>query len=268
MALLSGLLAGSALLLLLHRPSAWRLRDVAAAPRSDGAGALVALPTALPSRLPTFLRGPVLACAAAGAAVALLLPFPVGLISGAALALCGPRLLDRLEPQAVREERLRLLADLPLVLDLLAACLAGGAPLPEAVHAVAAAVGGPAGRRLDTVVSMLGVGAPPADAWAALAGTDLEDPLAPVARALARARTAVRRRCVRRPSGRRRPRCRPCVRRAGRAARRGAGGGAARVCASCLPSCCSAWCPWWWGWQPRCWLRDAGGTRSQGCCDV
>jgi pilus assembly protein TadC len=187
MALLSGLLAGSALLLLLHRPSAWRLRDVAAAPRSDGAGALVALPTALPSRLPTLLRGPVLACAAAGAAVALLIPFPVGLISGAALALCGPRLLDRLEPQAVREERLRLLADLPLVLDLLAACLAGGAPLPEAVHAVAAAVGGPAGRRLDTVVSMLGVGAPPADAWAALAGTDLEDPLAPVARALARA---------------------------------------------------------------------------------
>jgi pilus assembly protein TadC len=92
-----------------------------------------------------------------------------------------------LEPQAVRDQRARLLADLPLVLDLLAACLAGGAPLPEAVHAVAAAVGGPAGRRLETVVSMLAVGAPPADAWAALGGTDVEDPLAPVARALARA---------------------------------------------------------------------------------
>ena len=211
MALLSGLLAGAALVLLLHRPAGRRLQDVSAAwsgpspagaaggPRdrppptrasgraASNAGRLDAgRPDAGPAA-PARSRAPVLACALAGGAAALLLPLPVGLLLGAAVAVGGPGVLDRLEPQSVRDERVRLLADLPLVLDLLAACLAGGAALPGAVRAVAAAVGGPAGRRLDTVESMLAVGAPPSDAWAALAGTDQEDPLAPAARALARA---------------------------------------------------------------------------------
>ena len=205
MALVSGLLAGAALLLLLHRPAGRRLQDVSAAWSSSRPVGVTSGPTdrtpasgakartSGPERSdaeagsPSSSRAPVLACALAGGAVALLLPLPIGLLLGVAVAIGGPRALDRLEPQSVRDERVRLLADLPLVLDLLAACLAGGAPLPAAVRAVAAAVGGPAGRRLDTVVSLLAVGAPPSDAWAALAGTDQDDPLAPAARALARA---------------------------------------------------------------------------------
>ena len=65
---------------------------------------------------------------------------PVGAGAGLALALGGPRVLGRLESAAARQERERLLRDLPLVLDLLAACLAGGASLPAAADAVAGAV--------------------------------------------------------------------------------------------------------------------------------
>jgi hypothetical protein len=61
----------------------------------------------------TSARAPLLACVLAAAAVALLLPQPLGLLSGVTVAVAGPRLLDRLEPQAVRDERSRLLADLP-----------------------------------------------------------------------------------------------------------------------------------------------------------
>ncbi len=128
-----------------------------------------------------------LACGLAGAAVALLVPLPVGLAAGVALVVLGPRVLTRLEPRSVRDERERLLADLPLLLDLLSSCLAGGAALPEAARAVAAAVPGPAGARLGSVASMLAVGAPPSEAWGALSAGRQDDPLAPAARALARA---------------------------------------------------------------------------------
>jgi pilus assembly protein TadC len=173
--LLSGLLLGLAVLVLLSRPDDGRLRQ--------------ALPTS--SRSATTAGGrvpaPVAACLVAAAAAALLLAQPYGLLVGAGLALGGPRLLARLEPQAVRDERARLLADLPLVLDLLASCLAGGAPLPEAAVAVAAAVPGPAGGRLSAVAAALSVGSAPGQAWTALAGGLADDPLAPAARALSRA---------------------------------------------------------------------------------
>ena len=133
------------------------------------------------------LSGPTSACLFAGIVVALLLPLPVGVPAGAALAGAGPRLLRRLEPRAVRAEREQLLADLPLVLDLLASCLAGGAALAAAAGAVAQAVPGPAARRLSGVSAALAVGSPPGEAWRALAGSDPEDPLLPAARALARA---------------------------------------------------------------------------------
>jgi Flp pilus assembly protein TadB len=132
-------------------------------------------------------RLPELACGTAGAAFALLVAPPLGLLVGLALALGGPRAVRRLEPRAVQAERERLLDDLPLLLDLLAACLAGGAPLPSAARAVAAAVPGPAGDRLAAVCAALSVGLPESDAWQALAGAAPDDPLAPAARALARA---------------------------------------------------------------------------------
>jgi pilus assembly protein TadC len=131
---------------------------------------------------------PQLACAVAGVALALLLPPPLGVLVGLSVGAAGPRLLLRLEPRRAREEHARLLRDLPLLLDLLAACLQGGAPLPAAAAAVSAAVPGPAGQRLSGVCAALAVGSPPAEAWQALTangGTD--DALAPAARALARA---------------------------------------------------------------------------------
>ena len=129
---------------------------------------------------------PTAACMVGGVALALLLSPPAGLILGVALAAAGPRLLARLEPAGVRAARAQLEADLPLLLDLLASCLAGGASLSQAAPVVAAALPGPAGRRLAQVSADLAVGTPPALAWARLtAGED--DPLAPAARALGRA---------------------------------------------------------------------------------
>jgi pilus assembly protein TadC len=152
------------------------------------AGLARALPAAAPlrrvaGRSPT----PELACGLAALALALLLAPPWGLLAGAGAALAGPRALSRLEPRRVREAHERLLDDLPLLLDLLAACLAGGASLPAAAAAVADALPGPAGRRLSRVCAALAVGTPAADAWAALGGGSDADPLAPAARALARA---------------------------------------------------------------------------------
>jgi len=125
----------------------------------------------------------------AGLALALLVEAPSGLLLGLALAVLGPRALARLEPGGVRADRQRLAADLPLVLDLLAACLAGGAALPEAARVVAPAVPGPAGARLAEVSALLAVGAPAGQAWAALTRPDAcgRDPLGPASRALGRA---------------------------------------------------------------------------------
>lgn len=140
---------------------------------------------AAPRRVPV----PVLACAVGGLGVALLAGGGVGVVLGVAVAVIGPKLLGRLEDPASRAERDRLARELPLALDLLSACLAGGAPLPAAVRAVADALPGPCGDRLRRVEAGLAVGSAPGDAWAALA--EGEDPARPVAapavRALVRA---------------------------------------------------------------------------------
>ena len=196
MTVLSGLLIGAAVLVLFGRPGAGRLDGVLRSGSGvvSGAGGVGAVASPIervrdPVRglaaAPAF--GPAAACALAGGALALLLASWTGLLLGAAVAVGGPRVLGRLEPRAVREERERLLADTPLMLDLLASCLAGGAAPEAAARAVAASVPGPAGHRLSAVAAALAVGSPPPDAWAALSGRDRADALAPAARALARA---------------------------------------------------------------------------------
>lgn len=142
------------------------------------------------------------ACLVAGLSAVLLAPGWPGLAVGLLVAGAGPVVLGRLEPADRRAERERLAADLPLVLDLLSACLAGGASLPAAADAVALAVPGPAGRRLAEVSAALASGFPAAQAWLVLAGhasgsaaarsafpwsAGEEDPLASAARTLARA---------------------------------------------------------------------------------
>lgn len=174
MTLLSAVLAALAVGVLLGRADGGRLASALPAPRR----------APVPARAPS---PPTAACVLAGVAAALVLAPPVGLGLGVLLAVGGPRLLARLEPRAVRDERAQLLTELPLVLELLASCLAGGAPLRDAAAAVAAAAPGPAGRRLAAVAAALAVGSPPTEAWAALASDSADDPLAPAARALARA---------------------------------------------------------------------------------
>ncbi|MDT7572104.1 MAG: hypothetical protein QOE05_2278 [Actinomycetota bacterium] len=129
----------------------------------------------------------VAACAVAGGAVVVVVGGLLGAVLGAVIALAGPRALAGMEPAAVRREREQLVAQFPLLLDLLAACLSGGASLSSAASAVAAALPGPSGRRLCAVVDALAVGTPPGQAWLALAGDVDDDPLTPAARLLARA---------------------------------------------------------------------------------
>lgn len=181
MTLLAALLAGLAAAVLLARPGDRRLQAAVGRP--------VRPPATAPARSAPLRRlpPPHVVCWLTGAAAAAVLPLPLAVVVGPAVALVGPRLLVRLEPSSLRREREQLLADLPLLLDLLAACLAGGAPLASAASVVADALPGPSGRRAAAVSAALAVGCPPAEAWQALAAGRLDDPLAPAARALARA---------------------------------------------------------------------------------
>ena len=136
------------------------------------------------------LLGPRSASLVAGLAVVLVMGGPLGVILGALVALALPRQLAQLESAATVAYRRQLTADLPLALDLLAGCLAGGASPRAAALAVGAAVQGPCGDRLTMVAAALTVGSPAEEAWARLAGPDGPtgaDPLAGAALALSRA---------------------------------------------------------------------------------
>lgn len=124
------------------------------------------------------------AAVVAGVGAALTLGGGAGLAAGVLAAAGLHRWLATLEPRERRRRRERLAAELPVVADLLAACLAAGSPLDDAVDAVATAVGGPMREVLRVAVATSRLGGSPAACWAALG----EDPaLAPLGRALARA---------------------------------------------------------------------------------
>ncbi|GAA1786121.1 type II secretion system F family protein [Streptomonospora arabica] len=83
-----------------------------------------------------------------------------------------------------RADRARMLAGLPVAVDLLVAGLRSGVALENALGAVAAAVGGPLGHSLGEVADQLRLGADPRAAWAAAADTE---EFAAIGRALVRA---------------------------------------------------------------------------------
>src|SRR5918999_1680336 len=122
--------------------------------------------------------------AGAGIACAVLLGGLLGGVTGVGVAITCAWLFARLEPRAVRERRARLLGDLPVAIDLLAACLRGGSSWAESVDAVATALGGPVGTELHGVAARIRLGADPAATWLALAD---EPALAALARTAARA---------------------------------------------------------------------------------
>jgi len=157
---IAALLAGVAIAVVLWRPSA-RLGP----------------PAPAPARLPQVAAG------AAGLALWLGVGGVTGLLLGAAVAALLPRLLGRLD--AAEPEDAAVAAELPLALELLAACLAGGAPPGAAVTAVADAFPGPCGERLHRVAAGLALGVAPSVAWGSLGAG--RDPAGSAARAMARA---------------------------------------------------------------------------------
>ena len=107
----------------------------------------------------------------------------LGILAGVLLAVLLPPALGRLESRAARDRREALGRQAAPTADLLAACLASGAPVSSSVRAVAEAVGEPVASPLRTLVDALDLGADPATAWRALA---VEPALAPLARAALR----------------------------------------------------------------------------------
>ncbi|MFI7604823.1 type II secretion system F family protein [Micromonospora sp. NPDC049366] len=111
-----------------------------------------------------------LAAMLAGIAVAVVVGGWVGLLAAAPTAPVLDHLLRRVEPPAVRDRRLREVADLPLAADLLAAAMRAGAPVDRSVLAVAEALDGPLADRLGRVGRTLRLGGGPEEAWSALNG--------------------------------------------------------------------------------------------------
>ena len=120
----------------------------------------------------------------AGLVTALVVGGLPGAALGAGAAVGLHCYLGSLETAAAAARHAELAADLPVTADLLAACLAAGAPLPQAVAAVADALGGATAQVLHPVVAALQLGEDPAACWAAV---ERERPMAPLARALSRA---------------------------------------------------------------------------------
>ena len=123
------------------RPPAARPRRTLPRPGARTAAVVVALGAA--------------ALVGGGAGVAL------GLVAGVATWTGVPRL----QTSADRRRRLELARQAPLVVDLLAACLASGASVESAVAAASGAVPGLAGDVLATATAALRLGADPVDVW-------------------------------------------------------------------------------------------------------
>jgi pilus assembly protein TadC len=118
------------------------------------------------SRQPRDMR--IVVATAAGLATAGVLGEWWAVPVGAAVGIATDRVLRRVEPAAVRADRVRAVADLPLAADLLAAALRAGAPVDRAVDAVADALGGPLAELLRRTARSLRLGAAPVEAWAHL----------------------------------------------------------------------------------------------------
>ena len=121
--------------------------------------------------------------AVGGLGVALTIGGPWGWGLGAAIAIGAPVILGRLESRKDRERREALERQGADAADLLAACLASGAPIAPSAAAVARALGDPIAQPLGTLVASLSLGADQVDAWRAIA---TQPGMAALSRAVAR----------------------------------------------------------------------------------
>lgn len=140
---------------------------------------------ASPTRVPRLSQHTVfrLAAALCGLGVCLAVKQWWAVVAGIAIAMLGPRLLAKLESRSDRERRQALHRQSADCADLLAACLASGAPVTTAVDAVARSLGEPIALPLRSLVTEMLLGADGRLAW----GTLAHDPgLGPLARAVVR----------------------------------------------------------------------------------
>lgn len=91
--------------------------------------------------------------------------------------------LGRLESPSTTRAREEIARDLPVAVDLLAACARVGRPPDQSLAVVARAVGGAVGARLDAATARLALGADPQVEWRRMM-TDAQ--LAPLARTMLR----------------------------------------------------------------------------------
>ncbi|GAB3660230.1 type II secretion system F family protein [Actinocorallia lasiicapitis] len=101
-----------------------------------------------------------------------------GMAIAAALATGLWKALGKVTPKETKRREAKIIAELPMAVELLAACLAAGASWVESVETVAAALGGPVGEEFTTVAARVRLGADPAEAWLTLATTPALRPLA------------------------------------------------------------------------------------------
>ena len=91
-------------------------------------------------------------------------------VAGLLIGVVGSQWIGRLESAGAARDREALSRDLPLAVDLLAACAAVGQPVDGALAVVAQAVGGPLGQRFEALLARLSLGADPHAEWGALVG--------------------------------------------------------------------------------------------------
>ena len=181
---LAGLCLAGAVLVWPRGQAGRRVRHLTGGGRRAGADWVGPVAPLSPSRglVPAGPRGwvqsPWTAGVVAAAAVWLLVGGPVGIGLGFLIVVVVPRWLGRLEPAGVRADRRQLATDLPLAVDLLAACLTVGAVPSRGLASVAEAVGGPVGHHLERVAAALRLGADPAAAWGPLSAHPALGPLA------------------------------------------------------------------------------------------
>lgn len=106
-----------------------------------------------------------------------------GVVAGLACAAGVVTLLRHTSAAHVVRRRARIIADLPLTVDLLVACVAAGHAPGQALSVVSGCVGGPLAEELGSVCARLELGADARTVWSELAA---HETLGPLGRALAR----------------------------------------------------------------------------------
>ncbi len=164
MVTIAALLTFGSVWLGLSRPGRRSLARVAARDASRPVGRRLGVAVIDDARL----RG--LACGGSAAVAGWALGGAVVAVTGLLVGVAIARWVGRLESPGTAHEREAVARDLPLAVDLLAACVAVGQPVDRALAVVAQAVGGPLAQRFEALLARLSLGADPLTEWGALGG--------------------------------------------------------------------------------------------------